>query len=63
MVRLPKRLVRDDRAYPDATRDPSPSAPRRVLLMRALEGQAPTDVLVLDREFTVGRVQAARVTA
>lgn len=53
---LPLGLVRAD---PD---DPSPSAHRRALLKRAVEVQAPTDVLVMDREFTVGQVQAAGAT-
>ncbi len=53
---VPLRLVRADPA------DPSPSAHRRVLLKRAVEVQAPTDVLVMDREFTVGQVQAAGAT-
>jgi hypothetical protein len=46
----------------DAT-DPSPSAHRRALLKRAVEVQEPNDVLVMDREFTVGQVQAAGATA
>ena len=54
---LPRGLVRAD---PD---DPSPGAHRRVLLKRAVGLQAPTDVLVTDREFTVGQVQAAGATA
>jgi hypothetical protein len=53
---LPRGLVRAD---PD---DPSPSAHRRELQKRAFEVQAPTDVLVMDREFTVGQVQAAGAT-
>jgi hypothetical protein len=53
---LPRGLVRADPA------DPSPSAHRRALLKRAVELQAPTDVLVMDREFTVGQVQAAGAT-
>jgi hypothetical protein len=53
---LPRGLVRAD------LRDPSPSAHRRVLLKRAVEVQEPTDVLVLDREFTVGQVQAVGAT-
>ena len=53
---LPRGLVRADPA------DPSPSAHRRALLKRAVEVQAPTDVLVMDREFTVGQVQAAGAT-
>jgi hypothetical protein len=53
---LPRGLVRADPA------DPSPSAHRRVLLKRAVERQEPTDVLVMDREFTVGQVQAAGAT-
>jgi len=54
---LPLGLVRAD---PD---DPSPSAHRRVLLQRAAELQAADDVLVTDREFTVGQLQAAGATA
>jgi hypothetical protein len=54
---VPRGLVRAD------PKDPSPSAQRRVLLERAVELQEPTDVLVLDREFTVGQVQAAGATA
>jgi hypothetical protein len=54
---LPLGLVRAD---PD---DPSPRAHRRALLERAVDVQAPTDVLVMDREFTVGQVQAAGATA
>jgi hypothetical protein len=54
---LPRGLVRAD---PD---DPSPSAHRRVLLTRAVELQASDDVLVTDREFTVGQLQAAGATA
>ena len=54
---LPLGLVR---ANPD---DPSPSAHRRVLLTRAVELQAADDVLVTDREFTVGQLQAAGATA
>jgi hypothetical protein len=53
---LPLGLVRAD---PD---DPSPSAHRRALLKRAVEVQEPTDVLVMDREFTVAQVQAAGAT-
>ena len=53
---LPRALVR---AAPD---DPSPSAHRRALLTQAVELQAPTDVLVTDREFTVGQLQAAGAT-
>jgi hypothetical protein len=53
---LPRGLVRAD---PD---DPSPSAHRRLLLKRAVELQAPTDLLVTDREFTVGQLQAAKAT-
>src|SRR6059058_4859803 len=53
---LPLGLVR---AAPDA---PSPSAHRRLLLKRAIELQAPTDRLVMAREFTVGQVQAAGAT-
>jgi hypothetical protein len=54
---LPLGLVR---AAPD---DPRPSAHRRVLLTRAVELQAADDVLVTDREFTVGQLQAAGATA
>ena len=54
---LPLGLVRAD------SDDPSPSAHRRVLLTRAVELQATADVLVTDREFTVGQVQAAGATA
>ncbi len=53
---LPLGLVRAD---PD---DASPSAHRRALLTRAVELQATDDVLVTDREFTVGQVQAAGAT-
>ena len=53
---LPRGLVRAD------PKDPSPSAHRRLLLKRAVELQAPTDVLVMDREFTVSQVQAAGAT-
>mgnify|MGYP000964194616 CR=1 FL=1 len=53
---LPRGLVRAD------LKDPSPSAHRRMLLKRAVELQEPTDVLVMDREFTVGQVQAAGAT-
>lgn len=53
---LPLGLVRAD------LDDPSPSAHRRVLLTRAVELQAADDVLVLDREFTVGQLQAAGAT-
>jgi hypothetical protein len=53
---LPRGLVRADPA------DPSPSAHRRVLLKRAVELQEPTDVLVTDREFTVGQLLAAGAT-
>jgi len=53
---LPLGLVRAD---PD---DPSPSAHRRVLLKQAVKVQEPTDLLVMDREFTVGQVQAAGAT-
>ena len=53
---LPRGLVRADLA------DPSPSAHRRVRLKRAVELREPTDVLVMDREFTVGQVQAAGAT-
>lgn len=50
---LPLGLVRAD------LDDPSPSAHRRVLLKQAVKAQEPTDVLVMDREFTLGQVQAA----
>jgi len=53
---LPLGLVRAD---PD---DASPSAHRRALLTRAVELQATDDVLVTDRELTVGQVQAAGAT-
>src|SRR6266536_2634335 len=53
---LLRGLVRAD------PQDPSPSAHRRVLLERAVELQAPTDLLVTDREFTVGQLLAARAT-
>jgi len=53
---LPLGLVRADRD------DPSPSAHRRALLKRAVAVQEPTDVLVMDREFTVAQVQAAGAT-
>lgn len=53
---VPRGLVRADKS------DPSPSAHRRALLKRAVELQEPTDVLVLDREFTVGQLQAAGAT-
>lgn len=53
---VPVGLVRAD------ADDPSPSAHRRALLKRAVAHQLPTDVLVLDREFTVGQVQAAGAT-
>ena len=53
---LPRGLVRAD------PKEPSPSAHRRALLERAVELQEPTDVLVLDREFTVGQLQAAGAT-
>jgi len=42
--------------------DPSPSAHRRVLLERAVKLQEPTEVLVTDREFTVGQLLAAGAT-
>ena len=44
---LPRGLVRAD------PKEPSPSAHRGVLLMRAVAVQQPTDVLVLDREFVL----------
>jgi hypothetical protein len=53
---LPLGLVRAD------ADDPSPSAHRRLLLKRAVEVQQSTDILVLDREFTIGQVQAAGAT-
>jgi hypothetical protein len=53
---LPRGLVRAD------PKDPSPSAHRRVLLKRAVELQQPSDLLVTDREFTVGQLQAAGAT-
>ncbi len=53
---LPLGLVRAD------PEDPSPSAHRRVLLKRAVELQATADVVVTDREFTVGQLQAAGAT-
>jgi hypothetical protein len=54
---LPRGLVRADPA------DPSPGAHRRALLTRAVAVQEPTEVLVLDREVTVGQAQAAGATA
>src|SRR6266545_3268839 len=53
---LPRGLVRADPA------DPSPSAHRRVLLQQAVKLQEPSEVLVLDREFTVGQLLAAGAT-
>lgn len=53
---VPVGLVRAD------ADDPSPSAHRRALLKRAVELQASEDVLVTDREFTVGQLQAAGAT-
>lgn len=53
---VPRALVRAD------PNDPSPSAHRRMLLKRAVERQEPTDVLVTDREFTVGQLQAVGAT-
>src|SRR4051812_43523608 len=53
---VPRGLVRAD------PEDPSPSAHRRALLKRAVELLEPTELLVTDREFTVGRVQAAGAT-
>ena len=53
---LPLGFVRADPA------DPSPSAHQRALLEQAVQLQAPTDVLVTDREFTVGRLQGAGAT-
>lgn len=53
---LPLGLVRAD------ADDPSPSAHRRALLKRAVELQPPSDLLVTDREFTVGQLQAAGAT-
>lgn len=55
-VGRPLKLARAD------PNDPRPSAHRRVLLTRAVEGPAPTDGLVMDREFTVGQAQAAGAT-
>ncbi|MDQ5839638.1 MAG: hypothetical protein M3537_00465 [Chloroflexota bacterium] len=54
---LLRGLVRAD------PKDPSPSAHRRMLLERAVELLEPTDVLVTDREFTVGQLLAARAAA
>ena len=45
-----------------AAEDPSPRAHRGVLLKRAVELQAADAVLVTDREFTVGQMQAAGAT-
>jgi len=42
--------------------DPSPSAHQQALLKQAVQLQAAADVLVTDREFTVGRMQAAGAT-
>jgi hypothetical protein len=42
--------------------DPSPSAHQQALLKQAVQLQAADDVLVTDREFTVGRMQAAGAT-
>jgi len=53
---LPLGFVRADAA------DPSPSVHRRVLLKQAVKLQAMDDVLVTDREFTVGQMQAAGAT-
>jgi hypothetical protein len=53
---LPLGLVR---ATPE---DPSPRAHQRVLLKQAVALQAPDDLLVTDREFTVGVHQEAGVT-
>ncbi len=53
---VPVGLVRAD------SDDPSPSAHRRALLKRAVELQASDDVLVTDREFTVGQLQATGAT-
>lgn len=53
---LPLGLVRAD------PQDPSPSAHQRALLERAVKLQGTTDLLVTDREFTVGRMQAAGAT-
>ena len=53
---LPRALVRADPG------DPSPSAHRRAVLKRAVELQASDDVLVTDREFTVGQLQVAGAT-
>jgi hypothetical protein len=53
---LPLGLVRADPA------DPSPRAHQQALLKRAVEVQQSADLLVTDREFTVGRMQAAGAT-
>ena len=53
---LPLGFVRAD------AQDPGPRAHRRVLLQRAVELQAADAVLVTDREFTVGQLQAAGAT-
>ena len=53
---LPLGLVRAD------SDDPSPGAHRQALLERAVELQEPTDLLVTDREFTVGQLLAAGAT-
>jgi hypothetical protein len=53
---LPLGFVRAD------PKDPSPRAHRQALLKRAVELQQPTDLLVTDREFTVGQLLAAGAT-
>lgn len=53
---VPVGLVRAD------ADDPSPSAHRRARLKRAVELQASDDVVVTDREFTVGQLQATGAT-
>src|SRR6266496_6739192 len=53
---LPLGLVRADPA------DPSPRTYQQALLKRAVDLQRSDDLLVTDREFTVGRMQAAGAT-
>lgn len=53
---LPLGLVRADPT------DPSPRVHQQALLQRAVQLQEPADLLVTDREFTVGRMQAAGAT-
>lgn len=53
---LPLGLVRAD------PKDPSPRAHQQALLKQAVALQAEDDLLVTDREFTVGRLQAAGAT-